>query len=59
MAAGEGGSFFRDYFFWNAASPTAEETSSTRRISGSRCAATANASRKYLPLEKVFDLGVD
>ena len=38
------------HFFWNAASPTAS-TSSTNRISGLRCAATANASRKYMPLE--------
>ena len=33
-----------------AASPTAS-TSSTSRISGSRCAATAKASRRYMPLE--------
>ena len=32
------------------ASPTAS-TSSTIRISGSRCAATAKASRTYMPLE--------
>ena len=30
------------------------ETSSTSRISGSRCAATANASRTYMPLEYRF-----
>ena len=35
---------------WKAASPTAR-TSSTRRISGSRCAATAKARRRYMPLE--------
>ena len=35
---------------WNSESPTAR-TSSTRRISGSRCAATENASRTYMPLE--------
>ena len=35
---------------WNDASPTAS-TSSTMRMSGSRCAATANASRTYIPLE--------
>ena len=35
---------------WNSASPTAS-TSSTNRISGSRCAATANARRTYMPLE--------
>ena len=39
--------------FWNSASPTAS-TSSTSRISGSRCAATANASRTYIPLEYRF-----
>ena len=38
------------HFFWNSASPTAS-TSSTIRISGSRCAATAKASRTYMPLE--------
>ena len=38
------------HFFWNAASPTAS-TSSTTRMSGSRCAATENASRMYMPLE--------
>ena len=38
---------------WNSASPTAS-TSSTSRISGSRCAATANASRTYIPLEYRF-----
>ena len=35
---------------WNSASPTAS-TSSTSRISGSRWAATANASRTDMPLE--------
>ena len=35
---------------WNSASPTAS-TSSTSRISGSRCAATAKASRTDMPLE--------
>jgi hypothetical protein len=38
------------HFRWKAASPTAS-TSSTTRISASRCAATANASRMYMPLE--------
>ena len=37
------------HFFWKLASPTAS-TSSTIRISGSRWAATANASRTYMPL---------
>ena len=41
------------HFCWNAASPTAN-TSSTMRISGSRCAATANASRTYIPDEYRF-----
>ena len=36
------------HFRWNSASPTAS-TSSTTRISGSRCAATANASRTLMP----------
>ena len=35
---------------WKATSPTAS-TSSTSRISGSRCAATLNASRRYMPEE--------
>ena len=35
---------------WNSASPTAS-TSSITRISGSRCAATAKASRTYMPTE--------
>ena len=35
---------------WKAASPTAS-TSSISRISGRRCAATAKASRTYMPLE--------
>ena len=38
------------HFFWNWASPTAS-TSSTIRISDSRCAAMAKASRTYMPLE--------
>ena len=38
---------------WNSASPTAS-TSSTRSISGSKCAATENASRTYIPLEYRF-----
>ena len=38
------------HFAWNAASPTAR-TSSTRRISGSMCAATANPSRTTMPEE--------
>ena len=38
---------------WNSASPTAS-TSSTSRISGSRCAATEKASRTYIPLEYRF-----
>ncbi|HEY3788896.1 MAG TPA: ATP-binding cassette domain-containing protein [Urbifossiella sp.] len=38
------------HFSWNCASPTAS-TSSTMRISGSRWAATANASRTYMPEE--------
>ena len=42
----------------SAASPTAS-TSSTRRISGSRCAATAKASRMYMPRRVVLDGGVD
>ncbi len=37
-------------FCWNWRSPT-ESTSSTIRTSGSRCAATANASRTYMPDE--------
>ena len=37
------------HFCWKSASPTAR-TSSTIRISGSRCAATAKASRTYMPL---------
>ena len=41
---------FPRHFCWNWASPTAS-TSSTTRISGSRCDATANASRVYMPLE--------
>ena len=41
---------FPRHFCWNWASPTAS-TSSTTRISGSRCDATANASRVYIPLE--------
>ena len=40
---------FPRHFFWNSASPTAS-TSSTTRISGSRWAATAKASRTYMPL---------
>ena len=40
---------FPRHFFWNAASPTAS-TSSTIRISGSRCAATANPRRICIPL---------
>ena len=43
-------SIFPRHLRWKAASPTAS-TSSTIRISGSRCAATANASRTYIPLE--------
>jgi len=35
---------------WNSASPT-DNTSSMSRISGVRCAATAKASRTYIPLE--------
>ena len=35
---------------WKVRSPTAS-TSSRNRISGSRCAATANANRTYMPLE--------
>ena len=38
------------HFFWKAASPTAS-TSSTMRISGSKCAATANPSLSLMPLE--------
>src|SRR3989344_5762392 len=41
------------HFFWNSASPTAS-TSSTKRISGSRCAATEKARRTYMPLEYRF-----
>ena len=41
---------FPKHFFWNSASPTAS-TSSTIKISGSKCAATANARRTYMPLE--------
>ena len=37
------------HFFWKLASPTAS-TSSTIRICGSRWAATAKASRTYMPL---------
>ena len=37
------------HLFWNSASPTAS-TSSTIKISGLRCAATANARRTYMPL---------
>ena len=46
------------HFFWNAASPTAR-TSSTSRISGSRCAATAKARRRYMPGRVVLDGRVD
>ena len=38
---------------WKAASPTAS-TSSTSRMSGSRCAATAKPSRTYIPEEYHF-----
>ena len=38
---------------WNSASPT-DNTSSTSRTSGSRCAATAKANRMYMPLEYRF-----
>ena len=38
------------HFFWKARSPTAS-TSSTSRISGSMCEATAKASRTNMPLE--------
>jgi len=41
---------FVRHFFWNAVSPTAK-TSSTISTSGSRCAATANARRMYIPDE--------
>ena len=44
---------FAMHFFRNAVSPT-DNTSSTIRISGSRCAATENASRTYIPLEYRF-----
>src|SRR2546421_64289 len=44
---------FPRLFAWNSASPT-DRTSSTTRMSGSRCAATANASRMYMPLEYRF-----
>src|SRR5207253_584030 len=38
---------------WKYSSPTAS-TSSTRRMSGSRCTATAKPRRMYMPLEYVF-----
>ena len=40
---------FPRHLRWNSASPTAS-TSSTTRISGSRCAATANARRTLMPV---------
>ena len=49
---------FPRHFFWNAASPTAS-TSSTSRISGSRCAATANASRSVHPARVTLHRRID
>ena len=43
-------SIFWRHLLWNSASPTAR-TSSMTRIVVSRWAATANASRMYIPLE--------
>ena len=54
----ETSSIFPRHFFWNSASPTAR-TSSTTRISGSRCAATANARRTYIPLLITFDWRIE
>jgi hypothetical protein len=41
------------HFSWKARSPTAS-TSSTSRMSASRCVATANPRRMAIPVENVF-----